>query len=127
MTTLPLSEQRLALAAEARAVLPYAVLDFERRDPVPPTGMVMSPSVGFPNNSSVVGIVSWSLRLYQVREAAPSVAAKFDDDLVNLLLRLRKGCGMGYVLDRVEPQVLNDLGVSLPGYTVIGTCPLANC
>jgi hypothetical protein len=127
MTTLTLAEQRLALAAEARAVLPYEVYDYERRDPVPPKGMVMSPSIAFPSNSSKVGMVQWSLRLYQTREAAAASAAKFDEDLAELLLRLGKGCGMSYVLDRVDSQILNDVGISLPGYVVVGTAPLANC
>jgi hypothetical protein len=102
------------------------VYDFERRDPVPPKGMVMSPSLAFPA-SSKVAVVYWSLRLYQVREAPAATAAKFDEDLAELLLRLGKGCGMGYVLDRVEGQILNDVGISLPGYVVVGSAPLANC
>jgi hypothetical protein len=126
MSTLTIAGQRAALAQEARSVLPYEVYDYERRDPVPPKGMIISPSIVF-TGSSKVAVVSWSIRLYQVREAPAATAAKFDDDLAALLLRLGKGCGMGYVLERVEPQIISDVGLSLPGYVVIGTAPLANC
>lgn len=126
MTTLNLVDQRHSLWVEASAVLPYPVIEFPENDPVPPKAMIMNPRIDFPQNSAV-GVVEWTLRLYQTREVPKATASKFDVDLAGLLLRLRKGCGMGYVLQRVDPQILTDIGVPLPGYIVIGNCPLANC
>jgi hypothetical protein len=124
--TLPLDEQRTTLQTEMEAVLPFKVLPFPRQDPVPPIGVIMNPTIAF-TAAGKAGLVEWSIRLYQTRKAPEAVSAYFDAHLTEVLKRLAKGCGMGFVLIRVDPQIIDDLGLPLPGYVITGTASLANC
>jgi hypothetical protein len=129
MSTSPLPEQRQKLFDCVKLVLdPHriGVEKYPRDDPVPPVAMIMDPRMIFPDNSKVAS-VEWSIRLYEVRKSPSGVSTDFDALLAELLLPLGKGLQMGFVLNRVENQVMNDMGYSLPGYVIIGNCPLANC
>ena len=127
--TLPLPGQRQALYDCIQPILATHKINTElypRDDPVPPAAMILDPRMVFPDNSKVA-MVEWSIRLYEVRKSASGVSYDFDALLGELLLPLGKGMQMGYVLNRVENRVMNDMGYSLPGYVIIGNCPLANC
>lgn len=129
MSTAPLPEQRQKLYDCIKPVLePHRinVEKYPRDDPVPPVAMIIDPRMIFPDNSKVAS-VEWSIRLYEVRKSPGGVSTDFDALLAELLMPLGKGLQMGYVLNRVENQVMNDMGYSLPGYVIIGNCPLANC
>jgi hypothetical protein len=124
-----LTEQRQRLYDCVHGVLnPQRIVveKYPRDDPIPPVAMIINPRITFPDNSKL-GIVEWSIRLYEVRKANQDVAKDFDELLPQLLLPLGKGMGMGYVLDRVENAIMNEMGYTLPGYIVIGNVPLANC
>jgi hypothetical protein len=125
--SLPEQRQKIAdLLASVLTPIKIKVEMYPRDDPVPPVVMIIDPRIIFPDHSKV-GIVEWSVRLYQVRKASSDVSKDFDAILGDLLLPLGKGMGMGYVLDRVENAILNDMGYPLPGYVIIGNVPLANC
>jgi len=129
MSTVTLPEQRQHLFDCIQPVLDLHkiyVEKYPRDDPVPPVAMIMAPRMIFPDNSKVAS-VEWSIRLYEVRKSPSGVSTDFDALLAELLLPLGKGLQMGFVLNRVENQVMNDMGYSLPGYVIIGNCPLANC
>lgn len=129
MTTLALPEQRTALFDCIKPILALSKIGVEkypRDDPIPPVAMIIDPRMIFPDNSKV-GMVEWSIRLYEVRKAPGGVSFDFDAILSSILMPLGKGMGMGYVLSRVENQVMTEQGYALPGYVIIGNCPLANC
>lgn len=129
MSTVTLPEQRQHLFDCIKPILDLQrvhVEKYPRDDVVPPTAMIMDPRMIFPDNSKVAS-VEWTIRLYEVRKSPSGVSIDFDALLADLLLPLGKGMQMGYVLNRVENQVMNDMGYPLPGYVIIGNCPLANC
>lgn len=129
MSNPPLPQQRQNLHTTLVSVLEPLKIKVEmypRDDPIPPVAMIIDPRITFPDNSKV-GIVEWSTRLYEVRKASADVSRDFDAVLGDVLLVLGKGMGMGYVLDRVENVILNDMGYPLPGYVIIGHVILANC
>jgi hypothetical protein len=129
VTTLALPEQRQKLYDCIQPLLAPHKINAEmypRDDPIPPVAMIIDPRIVFPDNSKV-GMVEWSIRLYEVRKSAAGVSFDFDALLGELLLPLGKGMGMGYVLNRVENQIMTEMGYQLPGYVIIGNCPLANC
>jgi hypothetical protein len=129
VTTVTLPEQRQHLYDCIKPVLdPYRinVEKYPRDDPVPPVAVIIDPRMIFPDNSKVA-MVQWTIRLYEVRKAPSGVSTDFDALLAELLLPLGKGMQMGYVLDRVDNQVMTDQGYPLPGYVIVGNCPLANC
>ena len=124
-----LPEQRQKLFDCINAVLEpqrVKVEKYPRDDPIPPAAMIIDPRIIFPDNS-ILGMVEWSIRLYEVRKAPSGTSYDFDAILGDVLKPLGKGLGMGYVLVRVENAILTDMGYTLPGYVIIGTCPLANC
>jgi hypothetical protein len=125
----PLPEQRQKLHDCIKPILESHKINVEkypRDDPIPPVAMIIDPRMIFPDNSKVA-LVEWSIRLYEVRKAPSGVSFDFDAIIGDLLLPLGKGMGMGYVLNRVENTILTDAGYQLPGYVIIGNCPLANC
>lgn len=125
--TLPEQRQRLHQAlAGVFDPLEINVLLYHRDDVIPPAVTILNPRIVFPQNSAV-GMVEWSVRIYEVRKASSGVAKDFDEILGTTLLALAKGLGMGFVLNRVENAILNDIGYPLPGYVIVSTCPLANC
>ena len=129
MTTVTLPEQRQHLYDCIKPVLVPHQINVEmypRDDPIPPVAVIIDPRMIFPDNSKVAS-VEWSIRLYEVRKSPAGVSYDFDALLAELLMPLGKGLQMGFVLNRVENRVLNDMGYSLPGYVIIGNCPLANC
>jgi hypothetical protein len=129
MTQPDLPQQRQKLYDCIKPVLEPHRINVEiypRDDPVPPVAMIIDPRIVFPENS-ILGMVEWSIRLYEVRKSPSGVSTDFDALLGQLLLPLGKGLGMGFVLNRVENAILNDMGYQLPGYVIVGTCPLANC
>lgn len=129
MTQPALPEQRQKLYDCIVPVLETVKINVEkypRDDPVPPVAMITDPRITFPDNS-ILGMVEWSIRLYEVRKSPSGVSTDFDAILGDVLKPLGKGMGMGFVLTRVDNAILNDMGYQLPGYVIIGTCPLANC
>lgn len=103
-----------------------AVIKHLRDDPIPPAAVIINPRIAFPDNSSV-GIMEWSIRLYETRKASEATSASFDSLLGELLLPLGKGMKIGFVLERVENVILDAMGFPLPGYIIVGRIPLANC
>jgi hypothetical protein len=129
VTTVTLPEQRQHLYDCIKPVLEAHLINVEmypRDDPIPPVAVIIDPRMIFPDNSKVA-IVEWTIRLYEVRKSPAGVSYDFDALLAELLLPLGKGMQMGFVLSRVENRVMTDMGYSLPGYVIIGNCPLANC
>lgn len=126
MNALGIPEQRTALHDCIVANTETTVEKYPRKDPVPPVIMIGDPRIDFPENS-MVGIVQWAVQMFATRQAPAAVSAGFDVELPKLLLALSHGLGMGFKLLRVENQVVPIEGYPLPGYTIIGSAPLANC
>jgi len=99
---------------------------YARKDPIPPATMIVDPRIDFADNS-ILGQVEWSIWMLASRQAPAATGDALDVNLPKVLLSLSHGLGMGYVLRRVENVVRTIEGYPLPGYTIIGAAPLANC
>lgn len=120
-----LADQRTAIFTAVEAFFP-AVEKYPRKDPIPPVIMIEDPRIDFPDNS-FVGMVEWTINMYNVRKAPASVSEDFDVTLPKLLLALSHGVKIGYRLTRVENRIMTVEGLPLPGYSIFGVAALPNC
>lgn len=121
-----LADQRTAIYDALVACDIGAVDKYARKDPIPPATMIVDPRIEFPDNS-FVGLVEWPIWMLAQRQAPSAVGDTLDSNLAAVLLALSHGLRIGYVLRRVENIVRTIEGYPLPGYTIIGAAPLANC
>lgn len=122
-----LADQRTALFDAIRAVPDVPNVEkYLRKDPIPPVIVIDDPRIDFPDNS-YVGLVEWTINMYAVRKAQPSVSEDFDTALPALLMALSHGVKIGYRLLRVDNRIMTVEGYPLPGYSIIGAAALPNC
>lgn len=120
------AEQRTAIYDALVAVNIGKVEKYGIQDPIPPVTMINDPRIDFPDNS-FVGMVEWSIWMLATRKAPASNGSELDVNLPKVLAALSHGLNIGYVLRRVENYVRTIEGYPLPGYTIVGVCPLPNC
>lgn len=120
------ASQRAAIYAALDALDIGAVEKYGRPDPIPPVTMIPDPRIDFPDNS-FVGMVEWSVWMLAPRKAPVATGSELDVNLPLVLKAFSHGMNIGYVLRRVDNFVRTIEGYPLPGYTIVGVCPLPNC
>ena len=126
MSSLSLADQRTAIYDALVSCGIGNVDKYARKDPIPPATMIVDPRIEFPDNSAL-GIVEWPVWMLAPRQAPAAVGDALDANLAKVLLAFSHGMRFGFVLRRVENIVRTIEGYPLPGYTIIGAAPLANC
>lgn len=120
------AEQRTAIY-DALVTLDIGNVEkYGKQDPIPPVTVIHDPRIDFPDNS-YVGMVEWSIWMLATRKAPAANGSELDVNMPRVLAALSHGLNIGYVLRRVENYVRTIEGYPLPGYTIVGVCPLPNC
>jgi hypothetical protein len=122
-----LTEQRTAIQTAIKLVYTNPVHLYPNEGKVaPPCVCIGKPAIVFPQNSSMA-LATWPIVLYETRTDPDAAMLRLETKLTDIMLELRKGAGIGLVLQTVEGTDVEIAGTELPAYQIIATSPLQNC